>query len=120
MFRGRFKIIARDLPIRGLPRELPKKLSQEVGKKRTGWLLFAVWVTVICSALSVVYVSHLCRQLHNELSRLEQEENTLQVEWGRYLLEQSSWASLSRIEQLAKSRLHMRVPDTEEIVVVRQ
>ncbi|MDO7653696.1 MAG: cell division protein FtsL [Porticoccus sp.] len=124
MFGGRFKIIARDLPARGLPSELTvertKKLSGEVGKKRTGWSLFAVWVTVICSALSVVYVSHLCRQLHNELSRLEQEENTLQVEWGRYLLEQSSWASLSRIEQLAKSRLNMRVPDTEEIVVVRQ
>lgn len=119
MFGGRFKIIARSLP-RELPGELPKKLSREVGKKRTGWLLFAVWMTVICSALSVVYVSHLCRQLHSELSRLEQEENTLQVEWGRYLLEQSSWASLSRIEQLAKSHLHMRVPNTEEIVVVRQ
>jgi len=107
LFGGKFKIVARELP-------------RESGKKRTGWLLSAVWVVVICSALSVVYVSHLCRQLHGELSRLEQEANTLQVEWGRYLLEQSSWASLSRIEQLAKSRLHMRVPGTEEIVVIRR
>ena len=82
--------------------------------------LAVVWVAVICSALSVVYVSHLCRQLYNELSRLEQDANTLQVEWGRYLLEQSSWASLSRIERLAKSRLQMRVPGAEEIVVIRQ
>lgn len=89
------------------------------GAKSGGWWLSTVWVAVICSALAVVYVSHLCRQLYSELSGLEQEANTLQVEWGRYLLEQSSWASLSRIEQLAKSRLHMRVPGAEEIVVVR-
>tara|TARA_R110001592_G_scaffold363352_2_gene684898 strand:+ start:169194 stop:169433 length:240 start_codon:yes stop_codon:yes gene_type:complete len=78
-----------------------------------------VWVAVICSALSVIYVSHLCRQLYSDLSKLEQESNTLQVEWGRYLLEQSSWASLSRIEQLAKDQLEMRVPGPEEIVVIR-
>jgi cell division protein FtsL len=86
----------------------------------TAWLLPIVWMAVICSALSVIYVSHLCRQLYGELSRLEQESNALQVEWGRYLLEQSSWASLSRIERLAKGQLNMRAPGAEEIVVIRQ
>jgi cell division protein FtsL len=94
---------------------VPKGSAKGVNK-----LLSVIWVTVICSALSVVYVSHLCRQLYNELSRLEQDANTLQVEWGRYLLEQSSWASLSRIEHLAKSRVHMRVAGAVEIVVLRQ
>ncbi|MDX2465365.1 MAG: cell division protein FtsL [Porticoccus sp.] len=84
-----------------------------------GLLLPIMWVAVICSALSVIYVSHLCRQLYSDLSKLEQESNSLQVEWGRYLLEQSSWASLSRIEQLAKDQLEMRVPGAEEIVVIR-
>lgn len=83
-----------------------------------GWLP-ALWLLLVLSALSVIYVSHLCRQLYNELSRLEQEANALQVEWGRYLLEQSSWASLSRVEQLAKSELQMRVPKPGEVVVVR-
>jgi len=78
-----------------------------------------LWLTVIVSALSVVYVSHLCRQLYNELAKLEQEANALQVEWGRYLLEQSSWASLSRVEQMAISELNMRVPEPSEIVIVR-
>lgn len=93
--------------------------SRERPATRFGWVLPVVWLAVIISAVSVVYVSHLCRQLYNELSSLEQEANALQVEWGRYLLEQSSWASLSRIEQLAESRLDMRVPGAEEIVVVR-
>ncbi len=84
-----------------------------------GWMLPLMWLAVILSALSVVYVSHLCRQLYNDLSKLEQEANAFQVEWGRYLLEQSSWASLSRIEQLATGRLQMRVPGAEEIIVIR-
>lgn len=90
-----------------------------VAEKRVGWLLPLLWLGVILSALSVVYVSHLCRQLYNELAKLEQQANALQVEWGRYLLEQSSWASLSRVEQLAKSQLQMRVPEPTEIVIVR-
>ncbi|TNE80129.1 MAG: cell division protein FtsL [Gammaproteobacteria bacterium] len=82
-------------------------------------MLPLLWLAVVLSALSVVYVSHLCRQLYNELAKMEQEANALQVEWGRYLLEQSSWASLSRVEQLAKSQLQMRVPEPNEIVIVR-
>ncbi len=100
-------------------KRLPRDGVGSAALKGGGWLLPVVWIAVICSALSVVYVSHLCRQLYNELSSLEQEANSLQVEWGRYLLEQSSWASLTRIEQLARDRLHMRVPGAEEIVVIR-
>lgn len=88
-------------------------------RSAAGSMLPMMWLAVILSALSVVYVSHLCRQLYNDLSQLEQEANAFQVEWGRYLLEQSSWASLSRIEQLAKTRLEMRVPGAEEIIVIR-
>ncbi|TNF03100.1 MAG: cell division protein FtsL [Gammaproteobacteria bacterium] len=90
-----------------------------VARKQAGWLFPLLWIGVIVSALSVVYVSHLCRQLYNELAKLEQEANALQVEWGRYLLEQSSWASLSRVEQMAINELNMRVPEPSEIVIVR-
>lgn len=78
-----------------------------------------LWVVVILSAVAVVYTSHLCRQLYSELSLLERKENALQVEWGRYLLEQSSWASLSRVEHLAVTKLNMHVPAPDEIVIVR-
>ncbi len=88
-------------------------------RRQVNWLLPLLWLALVLSALSVIYVSHLCRQLYNELSKLEQEANALQVEWGRYLLEQSSWASLSRVEQLAESQLQMRVPEPDEIIIVR-
>lgn len=92
---------------------MTKLARQQIG-------VVALWAMVLLSSVAVIYVSHLCRQLYSDLSLLERDRNGLQVEWGRYLLEKSSWASLSRIEQLATSRLNMRVPASDEIVMVRQ
>ncbi|MGV6808194.1 MAG: cell division protein FtsL [bacterium] len=83
----------------------------------TAWaVIFAA--LVLASAIGVIYASHACRQLYIQMSALEQERNGLQVEWGRYLIERSAWASLSRVEQVATEELGMRAPETTEIVVV--
>jgi len=82
-------------------------------------LLLSLWLLVLVSAVAVVVTSHRCRLLYAELARLQQQENHLQVEWGQYLLEQSSWASLNRIEQLAHEELGMQVPEFEDMVVVK-
>lgn len=77
-----------------------------------------LWLLLMLSAAGVVYTSHLCRQLYTQLSGLQQEESNLQVEWGQYLLEQSTWASLTRIEKSATEELGMRVPDFNEVIMV--
>ena len=86
------------------------------GKQLSGFL--GLWLLLIASSLAVIYSNHLCRDLYAELSRLEQQQNALQVEWGRYLLEQSTWASLGRVESTAVSQLQMHIPDSDEIVMV--
>jgi cell division protein FtsL len=43
----------------------------------------------------------------------------LQVEYGRYLLEQSAWGSLQRVESMAMDQLGMHTPKVDEIVMVR-
>ena len=91
-----------------------------IGALKQKMAMVVLWVAVLASSVAVIYVSHLCRQLYSELSLLEREKNGLQVEWGRYLLEQSSWASLSRIEHLATTKLGMRVPASDEITIVRK
>ena len=77
-----------------------------------------LWLAVVLSALAVVNVSHQCRQLYSELAVLQREQNSLQVAWGQYLLEQSSLSSLSRIETKAIAELEMRVPDISEVIMV--
>jgi cell division protein FtsL len=81
--------------------------------------LLVLWLAVMLSALAVVYSSHRCRLLYSELAILQQRENNLQVIWGQYLLEQSSLASLSRIEKKALTELGMTVPDIKDVVMVQ-
>lgn len=73
----------------------------------------------VVSALSVNYSSYKSRQLFSELEKMKHEAILLEEEWGRLLLEQSTWASHSRIEGLAKSKLNMVVPDPAAIVLVQ-
>ncbi len=81
--------------------------------------LAVLWFLVLASALGVVGVTQDSRQQINRLEQLRREASSLQVEWGRYLLEQSTWAAYSRVENLALSELNMRVPAVDQIVMVK-
>jgi len=78
-----------------------------------------LWVAVVVSGLSVAYVSHLCREKYGQLMVMEGDANQMQVDYGKYLLEQSAWGSLQRIEMSAVAELNMRSPKPEEVVIVR-
>ena len=79
-----------------------------------------LWLAVVCSAVAVAYYSHLCRQTYGQLTAMQREANQLQVDYGRYLLEQSAWGSLQRVESMAVGRLGMHMPQADEIVMVKQ
>ncbi len=78
-----------------------------------------LWIAVIASAVAITYFSHLCREQYTQLTALQREANELQVQYGRYLLEQSAWGSLQRVESMAVSKLGMRTPKVDEIVMVK-
>lgn len=81
-------------------------------------VILLVLVTLV-SAMVVITSSHLTREQYARLQRLEREQNQLQTEWGQLLLEESAWSSPARIERLAVERLEMRVPDVNEVEVIR-
>ena len=83
------------------------------------WLFVLVaLVLVMVSSVAVVYSSYETRRQVASHQRLQQENNAMQVEWGQLLLEQSTWGSYNRVEQLAGTKLKMRVPAPNEIVMV--
>ena len=82
-------------------------------------ILLVLVLANIVSAIGVVYARHRHRQLFVELSRLEKSRDELNIEFGRLQLEQATWAESNRIDQIARSRLGMKFPETGEIVVVR-
>ncbi len=73
---------------------------------------------LLLSAVALVYVQHRHRALYVELQSLERERDSLDVEWGKLQLEQSTWATHDRIESLARKRLGLRVPPISETVLV--
>ncbi|MDR3393607.1 MAG: cell division protein FtsL [Parasulfuritortus sp.] len=75
-------------------------------------------ILVLC-ALAVVTARYQARELFMELQAGQKKSRDLDVEWGRLQLEQSTWAMHSRIEQIARGQLHMSVPDTKQIQVLK-
>jgi len=83
-------------------------------------IIVAVLVAaIVLSAIGVAHARHQHRQLYVELTRLERARDELNIEFGRLQLEQATWAESNRIDQVARQRLGMRFPGTDETVVVR-
>lgn len=73
----------------------------------------------LTSALAVVSVNHRGRKIFNDLENEQQRMRALEVEWGQLQLEQSTWATHARIEQIARDKLGMRPPVRGQIVTVQ-
>ena len=83
------------------------------------FLLLVLSVAVIGSAIGVVWSRHLHRQAYIALSTLENERDELNIEFGRLQLEQATWSEANRIEQVAGTRIGMKFPTDEDIVVLQ-
>ncbi|SHF50219.1 cell division protein FtsL [Modicisalibacter ilicicola DSM 19980] len=103
--------------------QTPTHTSSNWAKRLLGWRQLLVVVLtglVLASALAVITSAHLTRVQYARLQQLESEKDRLQTEWGQLLLEESTWSAPSRIERLASERLDMRVPELDEIRVIRR
>ncbi len=81
-------------------------------------LLLLLFLAVLLSAMGVSYSAHWNRQLLNELYAELSVRDKAQAEWGRLILEQSTWTAHNRIETMATERLQMRIPDAAEVQMV--
>jgi len=80
--------------------------------------LIFLGAAVFISAVGVVIARHDTRKLFVEIQRLEKDRDNFNEEWGRLQLEQSTWATDSRIESVAKTELHMIEPETRSILLI--
>ncbi len=79
------------------------------------WLFgCALVLAVMASAIAAVYAKHESRQLFTELQVLIADRDQMEVEWGRLRIEQSTWSTYARVEQLARKQMRMRTPSPEQ------
>ena len=83
-------------------------------------LIGALVVACVVTSLLVVCDRHAHRQAFTALSKLERARDELNIEFGRLQLEQATWAESNRIDQVARTRLGMTFPRTEDTVVLRR
>ena len=87
--------------------------------RRTSLLSLALSLAVFISAMEVVLHRHETRELFLVLQELRAQQNELDREWGQLLLEQGTWGTHGRIEDIAREKLNMTLPDTETVFRVR-
>ncbi|MEO8671509.1 MAG: cell division protein FtsL [Tahibacter sp.] len=89
--------------------------------RHVGFVAFALLLLAnLASAVAVVYQRHESRNLFVELTRLANERDEMNFEYGRLQLEQSTWAEPNRIEQVARGQLGMASPLPGGIIVIRR
>ena len=73
---------------------------------------------VMVTAMAVVMLRHQSRLLFVEYQSLQTERDSLNVEWGKLLLEEGAWSEHRRVETLARDRLHMATPVAHRVIIV--
>lgn len=81
-------------------------------------LMLVLFGLVLVSSVAVSWSAHWNRKLLNQLYGELSVRDKAQAEWGRLILEQSTWTAHSRIETLASSQLKMRIPEPGEVRMV--
>ncbi|KTB58524.1 cell division protein FtsL [Pseudomonas syringae] len=82
------------------------------------FIMLLLFIAVLISAIGVSYSAHWNRQLLNSLYSEMSVRDKAQAEWGRLILEQSTWTAHSRIETLATEQLKMHIPSAAEVRMV--
>lgn len=87
-----------------------------IGVLAVGVLLLAV----IASGVAVVWARHQDRADFVQLTKLQNQRDALNVEFGRLELEQATWASPARIEAIARGQLGMISPPAPSVEMIRE
>lgn len=76
-------------------------------------------LSVMGTALGVIVSAFENRRELAELEALHVEARDMQVLWGQYLVEKSTWAAYGRVHDMASNGLGMQAPRPDQITVVR-
>lgn len=80
--------------------------------------LLILFICVFASAVGVVYMKDLNRRLFIQYQGLQQAQQQYDVDWGKLLLEQSTWSTQARVQGIASEKLNMVMPSRSGVTIV--
>lgn len=75
-------------------------------------------LAIVVTAIACVYARHEARRQFTQLQELIAKRDDLEVEWGKLKIEQSTWSTHARVEELAREKMQMLNP--VDVTVVPQ
>jgi len=81
-------------------------------------ILMVFAAAVFGTALQLVTTRHESRKAFAELEELGKHHDRMMEEWGRLQLEEATWGTHGRVEELARAELDMTRPEINRIVLV--
>ena len=82
---------------------------------KTSLLLVSLAGLIFVSALQLVATRAENRRLFIQLQDLRKQRDEIDREWSQLLLEQGTWGTDNRIEELARTKLKMTTPVVAQI-----
>jgi cell division protein FtsL len=82
------------------------------------WLNIGLVLLILASTFAVIHTTHACRALYAQLQEVESVQWYLQEDYGRLMLEHSTWASHYRVEKVAEEELGMQAPGLAQLRMI--
>ncbi len=82
------------------------------------WQVIVLTVAVLGSGVGVVYTHHVNRQLFIQWQSLQTERDSLEIEWELLQLEQSTLVTEIAVEETARTRLNMLIPNSDDVLYI--
>ncbi len=87
--------------------------------RQVGWISLLA-LAVVVTAIACIYTRHESRRQFTHLQSLIADRDNLEVEWGKLKIEQSTWSTHGRVEQLAREKMQMLNPVQKDVTVVQE
>ena len=97
---------------------LPRKTKETAMSVKNQILVGILIVFSLGSAFSVIYLKDLSRRMFIQYQTLQQDQSQSEIDRSKLLLEEGAWATQSRIQDLATTRLDMQTPTMKQIVMI--
>jgi len=75
---------------------------------------------IVSSGVGIVYTKHQSRKLFIELQVLQMLRDDLEIEWEMLQLEESTLTTEAVVDQAARVRLNMIVPDANSVIYIKR
>ena len=97
----------------------PVRTADSAGASRQlVWLNTGLVLLILASTFAVIHTTHACRALYAQLQEVESVQWYLQEDYGRLMLEHSTWASHHRVEKVAEEELGMQAPGLAQLRMI--